>query len=80
MDTKLLEINQPMPDFTALPGVDGKNHTASEYRGNKVLVVVFSCNHCPYVKAYEDRMIAFQKQYGSRGVQLLAINANDQTN
>ena len=41
------------------------------------LAVVFSCNHCPYVQAYEDRMVAIQKDYGARGVQLAAINSND---
>jgi len=41
------------------------------------LVVVFSCNHCPYVKAYEDRMVSIQRDYASRGVQLVAINSND---
>ena len=72
-----LAIGSPMPPFNGLPGTDGKTHSADECAGRKILVVVFSCNHCPYVQAYEDRMIAFQREYGSKGVQLVAINANE---
>lgn len=68
------------PDFKDLPGVDGKNHSLSEYAATSALVVVFSCNHCPYVQAYEDRIIALQNEFKDRGVQFLAINANDATN
>jgi thiol-disulfide isomerase/thioredoxin len=60
--------------------VDGLKHDSAEYTTAKVLVVVFSCNHCPYVQAYEGRMSAFQTMYGGKGVQLIAINANDTRN
>lgn len=40
-----------------LPGVDGKRHALADYADKQVLVVIFSCNHCPYVRAWEDRMI-----------------------
>jgi peroxiredoxin len=69
-------IGQRAPDFT-LPGVDGKEHSLESYRHCKVIVVVFTCNHCPYAQAYEDRLISIQRDYGPRGVQLLAINPND---
>lgn len=62
-----------------LPGTDGKNHSLKELADKKALVVIFSCNHCPYVQAYEDRMIELQKDYAPKGVQLVAINSNDAT-
>lgn len=60
-----------------LPGVDGRTHALSEYSRKNALAVIFSCNHCPYVRAWEDRMVQIQADYDSRGVQLVAINAND---
>lgn len=60
-----------------LSGVDGKSHSLAEYSGKNALAVIFSCNHCPYVRAWEDRMVQVQADYGMKGVQLIAINAND---
>lgn len=71
-----LRIGDEAPDFS-LPGVDGKTHTLSEYGEYKVLVVIFTCNHCPYVKAYDDRIIALQKELGPRGVMFVGINSNE---
>jgi peroxiredoxin len=73
---KKLEIGQHAPDFS-LPGVDGKDHSLGSFKDKKVIVVMFTCNHCPYVQAYEDRLIAIQRDYAAKGVQLVAINAND---
>ncbi len=80
MTAQQLRLDSPMPEFDNLPGVDGKTHASSEYARFPVLTIVFSCNHCPYVQAYEDRMIAIQRDYGSKGAQLVAINSNDLTN
>lgn len=72
-----LALGQPAPDFD-LPGVDDRNHTLEEYRGRvKALAVIFSCNHCPYVIATEDRMISIANQYNNQGVQFVAISANN---
>ena len=60
-----------------LPGVDGKNQALADYARKNVTIVIFSCNHCPYVRAWEDRMVQIQGDYAAKGVQLLAINAND---
>ena len=68
-----------MPSF-ALPGVDGKNYGPDDFKGKKALAVIFSCNHCPYVQAYEDRMVEIQRDYASKGVQLIAINSNETKN
>jgi len=70
-----IKVGDRAPDFT-LTGVDDKAHSLNDYRERKV-VVIFSCNHCPYVRAWEDRMIAIQADYLARGVQLIAINSND---
>lgn len=73
---KKLEIGQRAPDFT-LPGVDEKDCSLNQFKDKKVVVVMFTCNHCPYVQAYEERLISIQRDYGPRGVQFIAINAND---
>ena len=73
---KKLEIGQRAPDFS-LPGVDGRDYSLSSFKDKKVVVVLFSCNHCPYAQAYEDRLISVQRDYAAKGVQLVAINAND---
>jgi peroxiredoxin len=71
-----LQLGQAAPDFN-LPGVDGKNYSLASFRDAKLLVVVFSCNHCPYVIGSEDRMIAFANDYKPRGVAMVAINSNE---
>jgi len=75
-EKKPLEIGQPAPDFD-LPGVDGKNHRLADYNDAKILVVVFTCDHCPTAQAYEDRIIQLDKDYKKHGVMLVAISPND---
>jgi len=73
----MLDIGQKGPDFT-LPGIDGQTYTLAELvANNKTVAVMFSCNHCPYVRAWEDRMKAIQRDYKGRGFVLAAINSND---
>ena len=76
MSLATLTLGSRAPDFD-LPGVDGRRYSLASFAGRPVLVVVFSCNHCPYVVAYEDRMVSIQGDYASRGVQFVAINSND---
>jgi len=71
-----IKIGQPAIPFS-LPGIDGATHTFAEYSAKAAVALIFSCNHCPYVRAWEDRMVQIQTDYGSRGVQLVAINSND---
>lgn len=73
-----LNIGDSAPNFN-LFGVDGKQYSLEKFDQKKAIIVVFSCNHCPFVKIYEDRLIAIQKDYAARGVQLIAINSNDET-
>lgn len=60
-----------------LPGVDDREHSLADHTDKEVVVVIFSCNHCPYVQAWEDRMVQIQSDYQDRQVQLIAISAND---
>jgi peroxiredoxin len=69
-----LQLGAQAPDFN-LPAVDGKSYSLKDF-GGKVLVIVFSCNHCPYVIGNEDRMIQFHKDYAPQGVDFVAINSN----
>ncbi len=74
-----LELGRPAPAFD-LPGTDGKRYSLKNFDDAKVLVVVFSCNHCPYVIGSEDRMIAFARKYAPKGVRMVAINSNETEN
>ena len=64
------------PDFR-LPAVDGRSYGRDDFAAAQVLVVMFICNHCPYVKAVEDRIIGLARRFEARGVQLVGICAND---
>ncbi|MDP6046867.1 MAG: thioredoxin family protein [Phycisphaerae bacterium] len=74
-----LELGRDAPDFD-LPGVDGKNYSLAGFSRAEVLIVVFSCNHCPYVVGSEDRMNDLYADYISRGVEMVAINSNEEVN
>ena len=71
-----LELGSKAPEF-ALPGTDGKNHLLNDYRFEKAILVLFICNHCPYVKAMLQRFIDLQKDFKILGAQLIGINSND---
>jgi peroxiredoxin len=60
-----------------LPGVDGQQYGPHTFADAAALVVVFTCNHCPYAQAWEGRLIDLQRQYAHQGVAFIAINAND---
>ena len=77
-DSRDLPLGTPCPDFR-LRSVDGRTWARDDFRDRQALVVMFICNHCPYVQAVEDRIIALQREYGPRGVQLVGICANDPT-
>ncbi len=73
----MLDLGSRVPDFRDLRATDGHSYSLSSFDSKPILVVIFSCNHCPYVKAYEDRMVKIQGDYLPKGVQLIAINSND---
>jgi peroxiredoxin len=69
-------LGSPCPDFS-LPTVDGKRAARDDFRDKAALVVMFICNHCPYVQAVEDRLIALAREYSPKGVQFVGICSND---
>src|ERR1700686_4052944 len=71
-----LKIGSPAPDFN-LPGVDGEKHSLASYREADVLVIVFTCNHCPTAQAYEDRIKRLAADYRKKNVALVTISPND---
>jgi peroxiredoxin len=74
-EPKTLEIGAKAPDFN-LPGVDGKMYSLSSFNNSPVLVIIFSCNHCPTAQAYEDRIISLTNDYKSKGVAVVMISPN----
>ena len=72
----ILAIGSPAPDFS-LPGVDGKIHKLSDYASSQVLVIVFTCNHCPIAQMYDQRIQQLANDYKSKGVAVVAIQPND---
>ena len=76
IETPPPELGAPCPDFR-LPAVDGRAYARDDFAASPVLVVMFICNHCPYVKAVEERLIGLRREYGARGVQLVGVCSND---
>ena len=74
-NSSVLAIGAHIPHF-ALPSVDGLM-VDSRLIKDPVLVVIFTCNHCPYAQAYEDRLVALGKHFDEEGVQFVLINSND---
>lgn len=70
------KIGDEAPAFT-LKNIDGKMISLSDYSNEKGVIVIFTCNHCPYAKLYEDRIIALNKKYAAKGWPVVAINPND---
>ncbi len=71
-----LALGAVAPDFS-LPATDGREYSLSGNRGAKGVVVAFACNHCPYVKAYDERLNELAGLYQPKGINFLVINSND---
>ena len=74
-DIPTLAIGSPAPDFN-LKGVDGKMYSLKSFAKSKVLMIVFTCNHCPTAQAYEERINKISADYQAKGVQVVAISPN----
>lgn len=77
MHTPQAELGSLCPDFQ-LPSLDGKNYSLNDFKNGHALVIMFICNHCPYVKAIEERLIQLGKDLKARGVNVVAICSNDE--
>lgn len=73
---KVLPIGSPAPDFS-LPGVDGRTYSLKDFSSAHLLLLIFTCNHCPTAQAYDDRIIKLHADYKDKGVALVAISPND---
>jgi len=71
-----VDVGQPAPKFVGLIGIDGKSHSLDDYKSAKVIVIAFTCNHCPVAQMYEDRFIRFAKAQKKRGVVFVAISSS----
>ena len=68
-----LAVGAPAPDFD-LPGVDGRRYSLKDFASSKLLVIVFTCNHCPTAQAYEERIERIQADYVKKGVEFGTAN------
>jgi peroxiredoxin len=71
-----IDVGTRAPAFR-LPGVDGNETSLADYRDRKAVILAFTCNHCPAAIGAQDRIIALQREYGPQGVQVIAINSNE---
>ena len=79
LHSSMVPLGTSVIDFK-LPGVDGKEYSLKSFTSYKVLVIIFMCNHCPYVKAVIQRLIDLQQEVLAQGVRLIGINCNDAIN
>ncbi len=77
-ETPVCDFGRPAPDF-ALPGVDGRAWRLQDVRGPRGLLVMFICNHCPYVQAIRERILRDARELETLGVHVVAIMSNDPT-
>ncbi|WP_298645992.1 thioredoxin family protein [uncultured Proteiniphilum sp.] len=76
LNAQPIAVGSVAPDFS-LKNIDGTTVSLSDYSNEKGVMVIFSCNPCPYVQAYEDRMIALHNEFAPQGVPVVFINPND---
>ena len=79
LHSSMVPLGTTVIDFK-LPGIDGKEYSLKSFAAYKVLVIIFMCNHCPYVKAVIQRLIDLQQEVLAQGVRLIGINCNDAIN
>ena len=72
-----VKIGDPAPKFKGVIGIDDKKHSLSDFKDPKLVVLVFTCNHCQVASAYEKRLVALQDAYKTKGVQVVAVNVNN---
>ena len=72
-----LKIGDAAPTFKGLIGTDDKEHALADYKAAKLVVLVFTCNHCPVAQAFQQRLVDLQKDYQKKSVQVVAVNVNN---
>lgn len=76
LQSEQMQLGRQAPDFS-LYSVDGKSYNLENFANEKALLVMFICNHCPYVRAIEDRLIALRKAYGASDLAMVGVCSND---
>jgi len=76
----MLELGTKAPRFSLPDVISGRTYTEREFRGNKALLVMFICNHCPYVKLIKEALVEYASDYMPKGVGIVAISSNDVEN
>jgi len=79
LESSQIPLGSLAPEFS-LTGIDDKNYSLNDFKGNVAFVVVFMCNHCPYVQGVIQRLISLQKEFMNDRVVFIGINANDSAN
>jgi len=74
-----IKIGEKAPDFN-LKGIDGKTYSPEDFKHAKVLLIIFMCNHCPYVKAKQETIVNLQEKYKDQGLIIVGINSNESEN
>jgi peroxiredoxin len=80
VESTMLELGTKAPQFSLTDTVTGKTVTLDDYKGNKALLVMFICNHCPYVKHIKKGLVDYAADYMPKGVGIVAISSNDVEN
>ena len=73
----MIPLGTPAPDFTLPDTVSGKNLSLKQLQSGIATVVMFICNHCPFVQLIQEKLVEVTKKYRARGIQFIAINSND---
>ncbi|MFO7845957.1 MAG: thioredoxin family protein [Balneolaceae bacterium] len=80
VNSTMLELGTEAPDFKLPDTISGKVYDIEEFKGNKALLVIFMCNHCPYVKLIKEELVRYATDYMPKGVGVIAISSNDVEN
>lgn len=80
VNSTMLELGTRAPDFSLVDVVTGEEVTRDPFNGKKALLVIFICNHCPYVKKIKEGLVAYAEEYMPKGVGIVAISSNDVKN
>jgi peroxiredoxin len=73
---KALSVGDKAPEFKNLVGTDDKPHSLADWKDAKLVVVIFTCNHCPIASGYEDRIVALVNEFLDQGVQFVAVSSS----
>lgn len=77
VNSTMLELGTTAPNFSLLDVISGKTYSLEKFKGNKALLVIFMCNHCPYVKLIKESLVEYAADYMPKGVGVVAISSND---